>query len=72
MDPGQITREWLESLDAAEFIKIASTIHDIQRERAEARRRKREERRGGGSGSREKAHSGRSLQLEQRRGPAGC
>ncbi len=73
MEPGQITREWLESLDVAEFIKIASMIHDIQREREEARHRKLEERRRGGSRAREKAHRGRSLQLERVKcGKEGC
>jgi hypothetical protein len=73
MEPGQTTREWLESLDTAEFLEIASTIHDIQREREQARRRKLEERRRGGARSREKAHSGRSLQLERVKcGKKGC
>ena len=46
MEPGGITREWLEALDPAEFRAISSMISDIQREREDARRRKREERRG--------------------------
>ena len=70
-ESGQTTREWLESLDPAEFLEIASTIHDIQRERAEARHRKLEERR---AGARQKASSaGRYLELERVKcGKKGC
>ena len=68
--PVQTTREWLESLDPAEFMEIASTISDIQREREQARRRKLEERR---AGARLNKHSGRYLQLERVRcGKKGC
>ena len=68
--PVQTTREWLESLDPAEFLEIASTISDIQREREQARRRKLEERR---AGARLNKHSGRYLQLERVRcGKKGC
>ena len=62
MEPEQTTREWLESLDPAEFQEIARTIIDIERDRREARHRKLEERR---VGAREKARSGRYLRLER-------
>ena len=62
MQRGRTTREWLESLDPAEFLEIAGTISDIQRDRREARRRKLEERR---SGARKKPGSGRYLRLER-------
>jgi hypothetical protein len=62
MEPGRTTREWLESLDPAEFQEIVHTISDIERDRREARRQKLEERR---EGSREKAQSGRYLRLER-------
>ena len=62
MQRGWTTREWLESLDPAEFLEIASTISDIQRDRQEARRRKLEERR---AGARKKPGSGRYLRLER-------
>ena len=62
MQRGWTTREWLESLDPAEFLEIASTISDIQRDRQEARRRKLEARR---SGARKKPGSGRYLRLER-------
>ncbi len=62
MQRGWTTREWLESLDPAEFLEIASTISDIQRDRQEARRRKLEERR---AGARNKPGSGRYLRLER-------
>ena len=68
--PVQTTREWLESLDPAEFLEIASTISDIQREREQARRRKLEERR---ADARRNKHGGRYLQLERVRcGKKGC
>ena len=71
MESGRTTREWLEALDPAEFLDISSTITDIQRERAEARRQKREQWRPGPS--REKAGAGRYLQLERVRcGKKGC
>ncbi len=62
MKPGRTTREWLESLDLTEFLEIASTISDIQRDRQEARRRKLEERR---AGARRKPRRGRYLRLER-------
>ena len=68
--PVQTTREWLESLDPAEFMEIASTISDIQREREQARRRKLEECR---ADARLNKHGGRYLQLERVRcGKKGC
>ena len=71
MEPGRTAREWLEALDPAEFLEISSAIADIQRERAEARRQERERRRAGPS--REKATTGRYLQLERVRcGKKGC
>lgn len=70
MGPGQTTREWLESLDPAEFTEIASTISDIKREREQARRRKLQQRR---AGARPNKHGGRHLQLERVRcGKKGC
>ncbi len=70
MGPEQTTREWLESLDLAEFQEIVRTISDIERDRREARRRKLEERR---SGPREKPGSGRYLRLERVKcGKKGC
>jgi hypothetical protein len=62
MGPELTTREWLESLDPAEFQEIVAAISDIERGRREARRQKLEERR---EGSREKAQSGRYLRLER-------
>jgi hypothetical protein len=70
MEQGQTTREWLESLDPAEFVEVKAAISDIERDRREARRRKLEERR---SGSQDKARSGRYLRLERVRcGKKGC
>jgi hypothetical protein len=70
MGPEKTTREWLESLDPAEFMEIVAAISDIERDRREARRRKLEERR---SGSREKSRGGRYLRLERVRcGKKGC
>lgn len=67
MEPGRITKEWLEGLDPAEFLSISSMISDIQRERAEARRRKLQERR------RAPARGSRYLRLERVRcGKEGC
>jgi len=70
MEPGRITREWLEALDPAEFLELASMISDIRRERAEARRRERDRRQeaaGEGPGSR------RYLELERVNcGKRGC
>ncbi len=64
MGPGQMsTREWLESLDPAEFLEIAHAISDIRREREEARRRKLEERRP--AKARGKGLGGRHLRLER-------
>ncbi len=70
--PGRTTttREWLESLDPAEFTEIASTISDIKREREQARRRKLDERR---ADARRNEHGGRYLRLERVRcGKKGC
>ena len=70
MGPEQTRREWLESLDPAEFQEIARTISDIERDRREVRRRKLEERR---AGAREKPRSGRYLRLERVKcGKKGC
>ncbi len=70
MGPGRTTREWLESLDPAEFLEIARTISDIERDRQEARHRKMEERR---SEPHEKARGGRYLRLERVKcGKKGC
>jgi len=70
MEPGRITREWLEALDPAEFLELASMISDIRRERAEARQRERDRRQeaaGEGPGSR------RYLELERVNcGKRGC
>ena len=67
------TREWLESLDPAEFMEIASTISDIKREREAARRRRLEERRGAGARRNARRGGGRYLQLERVRcGKEGC
>jgi hypothetical protein len=68
---GQTTREWLESLEPAEFMEIASTIADIKHERKQARRRKLKDRRAGAR--RKNARGGRSLRLERVRcGKKGC
>jgi len=70
MEPGRITREWLEALDPAEFLEIASMISDIRRERAEARQRERDRRQ---RAARERTGSGRYLELERVRcGKKGC
>ncbi len=70
MEPGQTTREWLESLDPAEFVEITAAISDIQRDREGARRRKLEERR---AGARQKPGGGRYLRLERVKcGKKGC
>jgi hypothetical protein len=70
MEPGRITRAWLEGLDPAEFREISTMISDIQRERAEARQRKLEGRR---SAARKKAHDRRYLELERVKcGKKGC
>ena len=71
MGRARTTREWLEALDPAEFMEIASTISDIKREREEARHRKLKERRAGAR--RKNARGGRYLQLERVRcGKKGC
>ena len=70
MEQGRTTREWLESLDPAEFQEIVHAISDIEQDRREARRRKLEERK---AGAREKSHGGRYLRLERVRcGKQGC
>ncbi len=70
MEPGRVTREWLEGLDPAEFQEISYLISDIQRERAEARKQKRERRR---TATREKAQNRRYLELERVKcGKKGC
>src|SRR5687767_14777062 len=70
MGPEQTTREWLESLDPAEFQEIVAAISDIERDRQEARRRKLEERR---AGARDKGRGGRYLRLERVKcGKKGC
>jgi len=70
MEPGQTTREWLESLDPVEFQEIARAISDIERNRQQARRRKLEERR---DGARDKGRGGRYLRLERVKcGKKGC
>ncbi len=70
MEPGQTTREWLESLDPVEFQEIARAISDIERDRQQARRRKLEERR---AGARDKGSGGRYLRLERVKcGKKGC
>jgi hypothetical protein len=66
MEQGRTTREWLESLDPAEFVEVKAAISNIERERQEQRRRKLEERRAGG-------RKGRYLRLERVRcGKKGC
>jgi len=70
MEPGRITREWLEGLDPMEFQEISAIISDIRRERAQARRQKREQRR---SAARKKARNRRYLELERVKcGKKGC
>ena len=70
MESGRITREWLEALDPAEFLEIASMISDIKRERAEARQRERDRRQ---RAARERIGSGRYLELERVKcGKKGC
>ena len=70
MEQGRTTREWLESLDPAEFVEVKAAISYIERERKEARHRKLEQRR---AGAREKGHGGRYLRLERVRcGKKGC
>jgi hypothetical protein len=70
MTSGRITREWLEALDPAEFLEIASMISDIRRERAEARQRERDRRQ---QVARERPASGRYLVLERVKcGKKGC
>jgi hypothetical protein len=70
MEPGPITRAWLEGLDPAEFQEISAMISDIQRERAMARRRKLQQRR---SAARKKAQNTRYLELERVKcGKKGC
>ena len=71
MDKGQTYREWLESLDPAEFVEITVVISDIQHERKEARRRKLEERRT--PETPDKGRGGRHLRLERVKcGKDGC
>jgi hypothetical protein len=71
MDQGQTYREWLESLDPAEFLEITAAISDIQQERKEARRRKLEERRTPETPA--KGRGGRHLRLERVKcGKDGC
>ena len=70
MEPGRITREWLEALDPAEFLEIASMISDIRRERAEARQRERDRRQ---EPAGERPGSRRYLELERVKcGKRGC
>src|SRR5918998_1540162 len=70
MESGRITREWLEALDPAEFVEISSMISDIRRERAEARQRERDRRQ---RAAKERAGSGRYLELERVKcGKKGC
>jgi hypothetical protein len=70
VESGRITREWLEALDPAEFLEIASMISDIKRERAEARQRERDRRQ---RAARERIGSGRYLELERVKcGKKGC
>ena len=70
VDPGRVTREWLERLDPADFQEISAMISDIQRERAEERRRKLERRR---STTRDKPRNKRYLELERVNcGKKGC
>ena len=71
MDQGQTYREWLDSLDPAEFLEITVAISDIQHKRKESRRRKLEERRT--PEPPDQGHSGRHLRLERVRcGKDGC
>ena len=71
MDQGQTRREWLESLDPAEFLELTVTISEIQQKRKEARQRKLEERRT--PETPEEARGGRHLRLERVKcGKAGC
>ena len=65
MGPGQTTREWLESLDPAEFVQIASAVADIKRERERARRRKLNERRDSARKKNARGGGGRYLRLER-------
>src|SRR5215203_2399421 len=70
MEPGRITREWLEGLDPVEFQEISAMISNIQRERAQARRQKLEGRRSAAS---KKARNRRYLELERVKcGKKGC
>jgi hypothetical protein len=70
MESGRITREWLEALDPAEFLEIASMISDIKRERAEARQHERDRRQ---RAAKERTGSGRYLELERVKcGKKGC
>jgi hypothetical protein len=70
MDREGTTREWLESLDPAEFLEVKAVISDIERESKEARHRKLEERK---AGDRDKGHGGRYLRLERVKcGKKGC
>jgi hypothetical protein len=70
MEPGWITREWLEGLDPAEFQEISAMISDIQRERVMARRQKLEQRR---SVAGKKTRNKRYLMLERVKcGKKGC
>jgi hypothetical protein len=71
MDQGQTPREWLESLDPAEFLEITAAVSDIQQERKEGRHRKLEERRLPKTS--DKGRSGRHLRLERVKcGKDGC
>ena len=70
MEQGQTTKEWLESLDPAEFVEIKAAISVIERERREERRRKLEGRK---AGARDKGHGARYLHLERVKcGKKGC
>ena len=70
MEPGWVTREWLEELDPAEFQEISAMISNIQRERAMARQQKLKQRR---SAARKKAQNKRYLELERVKcGKKGC
>jgi hypothetical protein len=70
MGPEQTPREWLESLDPAEFVEIKAAISDIEHEREEARRRKMEDRK---AGTQQKPKTGRYLRLERVKcGKKGC
>ena len=62
MEPGRVSREWLEGLEPTEFQEISYMLSDIQRERAEARRQKLEQRR---SAAHKKARNRRYLELER-------